>query len=231
MFDTILNSVSSTADLSISISATLLSILAALILGLVISVAYLAITPARDRSASFILSIIILPTIVAVVILLIGGNLARAFSMAGIFTIVRFRSIPGDSKDISFVFLTMAVGLSVGLGYLTLGAIVAVIVGLAIVIIRRSGYGVAKQMEKSLRITVPEDMNYQNAFDDLFAQYTSYNYKRKVKTTNMGTLFDLHYDIIMKQGSSEKEFIDALRCRNGNLTIQLGIKDYDQQQL
>lgn len=231
MFDTILENVISTTDLSISVTTTLLSIFAAFVFGLVISGAYLAITPIRERSANFIMSLIILPIIVAVVILLIGGSLARAFSMAGIFTIVRFRSIPGDSKDISFIFLTMAVGLSVGLGYLTLGAVITVVVGAAIVVIKKSNYGVSKQKEKRLRITVPEDMNYQGAFDDLFAKYTNYNEIQKVKTTNMGTLFEICYDIIMKEGASEKEFIDALRCRNGNLTIQLGVKEGSSQQL
>lgn len=231
MFETILNNVTATTDLSISVSNTLISILAALVLGLVISVAYLVITPMRERSASFIMSLIILPIIVAVVIVLIGGNLARAFSMAGIFTIVRFRSIPGDSKDISFVFLTMAVGLSIGLGYLTLGAAVAVIIGLAIIVIKKSSFGVSGQKEKRLRITVPEDMNYQGAFDDLFAKYTTYCSMQRVKTTNMGTLFELAYDIVIKDDKTEKEFIDDLRCRNGNLTIQLSVKDNVNQLL
>ncbi len=231
MFDTILRSVDSIADISIDITTTLLSIVTALVLGFVISAAYLIITPKRERSASFLMSIIILPAIVAVVILLIGGNFARAFSMAGIFTIVRFRSIPGDSKDISFVFLTMAVGLSVGLGYLTLGAIVTVIVGTVIILVRKSGYGIIKSKEKRLRIAIPEDMNYQEVFDDLFITYTSFYELQRVRTTNLGTLFELSYDIIMKEGVSEKEFIDALRCRNGNLTIQLGVKDRDLQQL
>jgi hypothetical protein len=231
MFDTILDSVTTTADLSISISTTLLSIFVALTLGLVISLAYFITTPKKDRSASFSMSLIILPTIVAVVILLIGGNLARAFSMAGIFTIVRFRSVPGDSKDISFVFLSMAVGLSIGLGYLTLGAVVAVILGAAIVVISKSGYGVSKQKEKRLKIVIPEDMNYYGAFEDLFTKYTNHHEMLKVKTTNMGTLFELHFDIILKEDAAEKEFIDSLRCRNGNLNIQLGIKENSSQQL
>lgn len=231
MFDTIFQSVGATQDLSVDVTRTILMVFVALVLGLVISVAYLFSTPKRERSASFIMSIIILPTIVAVVILLIGGNLARAFSMAGIFTIVRFRSVPGDSKDISFVFLTMAVGLSVGLGYLTLAAAITVIIGAAIVVIKKSGYGVVKQREKRLRITIPEDMDYQGAFDDLFAKYTAYSEMQKVKTTNMGTLFEISYDIIMKDQVSEKEFIDALRCRNGNLTIHLGVKENNSQQL
>lgn len=231
MFDSILNSVSSTADVSISVSNTLISIGVALVLGFVISLSYLITTPKRERSASFIMSIIILPTIVAVVILLIGGNLARAFSMAGIFTIVRFRSIPGDSKDISYVFLTMSVGLAIGLGYITLGAAVAVIIGLAIIVIKKSGYGVTIQQEKRLRITVPEDMNYQDLFDDILKKYTEYCVMQRVKTINMGTLFEIAYDVILKKGMSEKEFIDELRCRNGNLTIQLGVKDNGYQQL
>lgn len=231
MFDTIFESEVIAQGLSISVTSTVMAVLAALVLGLLISLAYLFSTPKKDRSSSFIMSIIILPAIVAVVILLIGGNLARAFSMAGIFTIVRFRSVPGDSKDISFVFLAMATGLAIGLGYLTLAAVVAVIIGAAIVLVKRSGYGVSKQREKRLRITVPEDMDYQGVFDDLFLKFTAYHEMQKVKTTNMGTLFEITYDIIMKDGASEKEFIDAIRCRNGNLTINLGVKESNNQQL
>lgn len=231
MFDTIFKTNASTTDLSIGIQDTLLSILVALALGLVISLAYNFTTSRKERSASFILSLIVLPTIVAIIILLIGENVARAFSMAGIFTIVRFRSIPGDSKDISFVFLTMAVGLSIGLGYLTLGAVTAVIIGAVIVLVNKLGFGIRKQKELRLKIIIPEDMNYQGAFDDLFSKYTCYCELQRVKTTNMGTLFELHYDIIMKDKQTEKEFIDAIRCRNGNLNIQLGVKESNQQQL
>lgn len=231
MFETVFENASSVVDLSLNVKSTLISIFAALVLGLVICVTYLATTTKKDRSASFILSLIILPTIVAVVIILIGGNLARAFSMAGIFTIVRFRSIPGDSKDISYVFLSMAVGLSIGLGYLTLGAVIAVIICVVIVIVNKSGFGISKQKEKRLKVTVPEDMNYQGVFDDLFEKYTNHCEMQKVRTTNMGTLFEISYDVIMKEGISEKEFIDLLRCRNGNLTIQLGVKDNNAQQL
>lgn len=231
MFDTILENASLSGDLSIHVNTTLISIFAALVLGILICAAYFFSVPKKDRSASFIMSLIILPTIVAVVILLIGGNLARAFTMAGIFTLVRFRSIPGDAKDISFIFLSVAVGLSVGLGYLTLAAVLAVVVCAVIVIISKSGLGAVKQKEKRLKITVPEDMNYQGAFDDLFTKYTDFFELQKVRTTNMGTLFELSYDLIMKKNIAEKEFLDALRCRNGNLSIQLGMKDSNTQQL
>jgi hypothetical protein len=231
MFDTIFEDLSLTSGLSISIRSVLVCIAVALILGIVISCAYFITTPRKDRSASFVLSLVILPTIVAVVIILIGGNLARAFSMAGIFTIVRFRSVPGDSKDISFVFLTMAVGLAVGLGYLALGAVVTLIIGAVIVLVNKSGFGTTKLREKRLRITIPEDMNYHGVFDEIFAEYTSHVQLQKVKTSNMGTLFDLSYDVILKSDLKEKEFIDALRCRNGNLGIALSIKEGREQQL
>jgi hypothetical protein len=231
MFDTIFENVTTVGNFSLNIRSTLIGIFAALVLGLVICVTYLVTMTKRERSASFILSLIILPAIVAIVILLIGGNLARAFSMAGIFTIVRFRSIPGDAKDISYVFLSMAVGLSIGLGYLTLGAVVTVIISAVIVIVNKSGFGITRQKEKRLRIMIPEDMNYEGAFDDLFTKYTDHCELQRVRTTNMGTLFEISYDILMKKDISEKEFIDSLRCRNGNLTIQLAIKDNSIQQL
>jgi hypothetical protein len=231
MFETILENAASTVDLSISIKTTVLCMITALLLGLIISGTYYFTTNKRDRSASFSMSLIILPAIVAIVILLIGGNLARAFSMAGIFTIVRFRSIPGDSKDISFVFLSMAVGLSIGLGYLTLGAVITLILGVVIIAVSKLGYGKPKQKEKRLKIIIPEDMNYEGAFEDLFIKYTNYCEMQKVKTTNMGTLYELHYDVILKDRISEKEFLDEIRCRNGNLNIQLGVKESSSQQL
>lgn len=231
MFRTILEEAQVAGSLEMKVDAIIISLLVALVLGLIISGVYLIVTPRKDRSANFNMCLIILPAIVAVVVLLIGGNIARAFSMAGIFTLVRFRSIPGDSKDISFVFLTMAVGLAVGLGYLTMGATVAVLLGLAIIIIKKTGFGGSKNREKRLRITIPEDMNYQQVFEELFSKYTTSHELIRVKTTNMGTLFELNYDILMKDSSKEKEFIDAIRCRNGNLTVQLGVKEMTSQQL
>lgn len=231
MFESIFQDAVSTTDLSINIGTTILGIFVALVLGLAVSGAYFITSSKKNRSASFSMSLIILPAIVAIIILLVGENLARAFSLAGIFTLVRFRSIPGDSKDISFVFLTMAVGLAVGLGYLSLAAVVTVILGGVIIVCYKLGYGMANQKEKRLKIAIPEDMNYQDAFDDLFDKYTKHFEINKVKTTNMGTLFELNYDIIMKEGVSEKEFLDSIRCRNGNLNIQLGIKENNTQQL
>jgi hypothetical protein len=231
MLDTIFEELSLNSGLSISLGKVLICIAVAVLLGVIISGTYFIITPRKDRSASFVLSIVILPAIVAIVIILIGGNLARAFSMAGIFTIVRFRSVPGDSKDISFVFLTMAAGLAVGLGYLTLAAVVILLVGAVIVLVNKSGYGIGKQPEKRLRITIPEDMNYTGVFDEIFSKYTTYAQLQRVKTSNMGTLFELSYDIVLRTNQNEKEMIDAIRCRNGNLGISLSVKEIRDQQL
>jgi hypothetical protein len=231
MFDTIFTESMSSTDLSINAISVFIGISIALVMGILVCMTYLISTPKRERSASFVLSLIILPSLVAVVIILIGGNIARAFSMAGIFTLVKFRSIPGDSKDISYVFLSMAIGLSLGLGYLTLSAVITVIICAVIVIVNKITAGRIKQKEKRLRITIPEDMNYEGAFEDILIKYTDYHEMRKVKTANMGTMFELYYDIMVKKGVSEKEFIDELRCLNGNLTIQLGVNESVAQQL
>lgn len=231
MFESIFGNSVTVTETPIYISSSLFSIMVALLLGLIISIVYVITVPRKGRSQNFVLSLVILPTMVAVVILLVGSNIARAFSVAGVFTLIRFRSVPGDSKDISFVFLAMAAGLTTGMGYLAFGVIVTLIIGLTIILICKIGFKIIDQQEKRLRITIPEDMNYQGVFDDLFMKYTKECEMQKVKTTNLGTLYELSYDVIMKEDESEKEFIDNIRCRNGNLNIQLGIKENNMQQL
>lgn len=228
MFETIFEEAAA-SELSIGFTSAVVCILASLVMGIATSVIYYISGTKRNRSSSFILSLIVLPAIVAIVIVLIGENVARAFSLAGIFTLVRFRSIPGDSKDITFVFLAMAEGLCNGLGYITLGAAVTVILGIVIIAVSKIGFGMQKKTVKRLTITIPEDMNFQDAFDDLFEKFTLHHELGRIKTTNMGTLFELQYSVIMKKNVSEKEFIDLIRCRNGNLSIQLGLEDYNQQ--
>lgn len=231
MFETIFNNLTSNDVTSIQIGSSLISVVVALILGLVISMVYIVIAPKKECSQNFILSLVILPALVTIVIMLIGSNIARAFSIAGVFALIRFRSVPGDSKDITFVFLSMAVGLTTGLGFLTFAAAITVIICLVIVIVKKVGYGTPKRKEMKLRITIPEDMNYQGVFDDIFSKYTMICEMQKVRTSNLGTLYELYYDTILKDKVSDKEFIDALRCRNGNLTIQLEVKEYNYQQL
>jgi len=231
MFDTIFTGTMSPSDLSINAISVLISIAVALLLGLVVSLTYLVSTTRHQRSSSFVLSLIILPSLVAVVIILIGGNIARAFTTAGIFTLIRFRSVPGDSKDLSYIFLSMAVGLSLGLGYLTLAAVIALIICVVMLVANKLFISKSRHKVKRLKITIPEDLNYEGIFDEVFAKYTVHHELNRVRTTNMGTMLELQYDIMPKRGMSEKEFIDELRLRNGNLTIQLGVNEAVAQQL
>lgn len=162
-----------------------------------------------------------LPMIIAIVIMLVGSNIARAFSLAGAFSLVRFRSAPGDPKDIAYVFFAMAVGLACGAGYLAYGAMFTLILCIFMIILNRMDFGSKKTQEKQLRITIPENLDYQGAFDDLLEQYTQKYTLTRVKTADLGTLYELSYVICAKNDINEKEFIDALRCRNGNLNIIL----------
>lgn len=205
----------------INIGDTLCTMLAAAVIGILIAAVYILITEKNRRSFSFIISMVMLPAVVALVIILVGSNVARAFSIAGVFALVRFRSVPGESKDISLVFMSMAAGLSCGLGHITLAFCVLAVLSVIVVV----GFKVVavcfKNTGKQLRILIPEDMNYTGAFDDIFEAYTSGATLEKVKTTNMGTLFELTYQVQMKKDADEKKFIDEIRCRNGNLKIML----------
>ena len=177
----------------------------------------------KGFNIDFIIGLVILPAIVSVVILLIGSNIARAFSMAGAFALVRFRSAPGSAKDISVVFFSMASGLACGLGYITFAAIFVVAIIAVLLVLSLSTFGENKSFSKQLKITIPENLNYQSVFDDIFDSYTQKTELRNVKTTNMGTLFELTFIVGLKSDINEKAFIDEIRCRNGNLNISLGL--------
>lgn len=176
---------------------------------------------------NFIVGLVLLPAIVSVVILLIGSNMARAFSMAGAFALVRFRSAPGNAKDISVVFFAMAAGLACGLGYVTFAAVFVILLVLVLLLLTITGFAEADRGVKQLKVVIPENLNYTNVFDEVFEEYLSKAELKKVKTTNMGTMFELTYNVMVKKGADEKEFIDALRVRNGNLNVMLGMMESD----
>ena len=210
-----------TTDTSITTRETLICMLFAVVLGLIVSGVYLAVTKKEGRSTGFFLSLVMLPAIVAVVIIMIGSNVARAFSIAGVFQLVRFRSAPGESKDISLVFMAMAAGLSAGLGYLTLSLAITVVLAVVIILVYQLGSKFLHTDYRQLRILIPEDMDYVGVFDDLLEEYTTKADLCKIKTTDMGTLYELTYRIVFKAKGKEKEFMDAIRCRNGNLTVMM----------
>lgn len=201
----------------------MLGIGTAIIIGLIIGYAYMFACRKDGYNKNFIVGLCLLPVIVAIVILLIGSNVARAFSMAGAFALVRFRSAPGNAKDIAIVFFSMAAGLSCGLGYVVFSLVFVVIIVAFLLILSISSFGNRNEGMKQLKITIPETLNYSNVFDDIFVKYVNHRTLTRVRTTNMGTMFELSYVVRLKDQQLEKEFIDALRVKNGNLNISIGI--------
>ena len=170
-------------------------------------------------SKSFVMSMALLPVIVQMVILVVNGNLGTGIAVMGAFSLIRFRSIPGSAKEISSLFMAMAVGLATGTGYITVAVLFVVIVGGVSILYNSTGFGEPRTQEKELKITIPEGINYMEVFNDLFREYTKKTELVRAKTTNMGSLYKLQYQIILKDPAKEKLFIDDLRCRNGNLEI------------
>lgn len=204
----------------ISITDFLLCIGVALVLGAVLALCYMY----RARyTKSFVITLALLPSVVCVVIMLVNGNVGAGVAVAGAFSLVRFRSVPGTAKEICMLFLAMGAGLVCGMGYLAFAALFTLILCAAYLLCNRFGFGVKtnEARYKTLTVTIPEDLDYPSVFDDIFAEYTSAHELARVKTTNMGSLFKLTYHITLRDVAKEKEMLDKIRCRNGNLEISL----------
>lgn len=202
----------------ISVSDFLLCIGCSLLIGLVLAFGYMY----RSRyTKSFIVTLALLPTVVCVVIMMVNGNVGAGVAVAGAFSLVRFRSVPGTAKEITMLFLAMGAGLITGMGYLGFALIFTVIMCALTVLYNRMDFGFARNaaIYKTLHITIPEDLDYTGVFDDILKEYTESYELTCVKTTNMGSMFRLTYNLILRDASVEKEMIDKLRCRNGNLEI------------
>ncbi|MBQ3061014.1 MAG: DUF4956 domain-containing protein [Lachnospiraceae bacterium] len=203
----------------------IMTIGAALIVGLLTSVVYYLVSDKNTVSSNLMVTLVVVPAIVSVMIYLIGSNVATAFTLAGVSTLVRFRSVPGDSKDITFIFMTLCSGLAIGMGYVTYSFAFSAIFLAVVLIVSILASKMVKSESKMLKIVIPENLNYEDAFADLFKQYTRNVRLERVKTINLGTLFELTYIIEIKSGINEKELIDGLRTRNGNLNIILGLAE------
>ncbi len=191
-----------------------------LVLGIVISVFYMI---KNTYTKSFVVTLVILPMIVQVIIMMVNGNLGTGVAIMGAFSLIRFRSAPGSSKEIAAVFLSMAIGLATGMGYITFAAIMAILISAIMLLLNISKFGDnSVSTVHQLKITVPEQLDYDTAFEPLLKKYTKKYTLEKVKTTNMGSLFELTYIITMKNNKEQKAMIDDIRCRNGNLNIACG---------
>ncbi len=149
----------------------------------------------------------------------------------GAFSLIRFRSMPGNSREIVSIFFAMGIGLAVGMGHILFASVITILVSIVLFILSKTKFGEGNTRQKKLKIIIPEDLDYSSVFDDLFEKYTKTNELAKVKTTNMGSLFELTYNIVTRDNVSEKEFIDELRCRNGNLNITLARETMGENEL
>ncbi len=214
------------SDLTVVISLAdfLLCLGFSLVLGLAMVFAYMY----RSRyTKSFVVTLALLPAVVCVVIMMVNGNVGAGVAVAGAFSLVRFRSVPGTAKEICTLFLAMGAGLIAGMGYLGFAAVFTLVMCLAFLLYNRLDLGISKNaaVYKVFTITIPEDLNYSHVFEDIFDAYAAEVTLVRVKTTNMGSMFRLTYNVTLKDPAQEKEMIDKLRCRNGNLEISVSCQD------
>lgn len=215
---------------AISVSDFLLCVAAALVIGIIMAAAYMVHT---RYTKSFVATLAMLPAVVCVVIMMVNGNVGTGVAVAGAFSLVRFRSVPGTAKEIGALFLAMGAGLITGMGYLAFAFLFTLILGGVMVLYSSIDFGTQKRNSryKTLYITIPEDLDYTGVFDDLFSQYTTACELTNVKTTNMGSLFKLTYQMTLRSPNDEKALIDELRCRNGNLEISVSNQETMQMGL
>lgn len=199
-------------------------VLVSLVLGGIMALIH---TYRNDYTKSFVMTLAILPAVICVVILMVNGNIGAGVAVAGTFSLVRFRSAPGTAREIGAIFAVMGMGLIMGMGYIGYAALFTCLIGLAILMYSRFSADGKKNTRKILKITIPENLNYSDVFDEFLEKYTKSYKLKQVKTSNMGSLYKLSYEIVLTDPSIEKEFIDQLRTRNGNLEISLA--EYQMQ--
>lgn len=214
----------------ISVSNFLVCVGSALIVGLIIAALYSFKTRCTK---SFAATLALLPAVVCVVIMMVNGNVGAGVAVAGAFSLVRFRSVPGTAREIGAIFLAMGAGLICGMGYIAYAVLFSVVLSVVSLIYSCFDFGIGKKsaLYKTLHITIPEDLDYTGVFEDLLNEYASKWELVQVKTTNMGSLFRLTYNLTLRTGAKEKELIDKLRCRNGNLEITVSKQETNVYEL
>ena len=218
MFESLFNTATSS---TLSLATVLITIGVAFLCGGIISFTYRMTSAKGHYSENFGLTMILLPAVVSIIIMLIGSDVARAFSLAGAFSIIRFRSAPGEPKDIAYVLFAMAAGLACGAAAYTYAALFIVILCAVMFLLSKTRFKGQSTFSKQLVITIPEDLDYETAFVEIMEKYTTNSELKRVKTTALGSLYQLYYEIDLRADVSSKAFIDDLRCRNGNLNINL----------
>lgn len=205
---------------TIAVSDFLICVISSLVIGFIIAAVYMY---KSTYSKSFIVTLATLPAVVCVVIMMVNGNVGAGVAVAGAFSLVRFRSVPGTAREIGILFMAMGAGLITGMGYIAYAFLFVIVMGLVNILYARFDFGAKKQsaLNKTLHVTIPEDLDYTEVFDDIFEKYAQKSELVNVKTTNMGSLFKLTYNVTLKEQNTEKALIDEVRCRNGNLEITM----------
>ena len=203
-------------------------IISALLIGFLISIVYTLAHKKEGYAQSYVMTMTMLPAIVCIILLTIN-SLAGALSVAGAFSLVRFRSVAGDPKDISYIFFAMAAGVACGVGYVGFAFCFFIILGAVMFLLSACNFGGSKISHMTLKVTIPENLDYQGAFEPVLSKYTTFHKLRRVKTTNFGTLFELIYSVDVSDDLDQKKFLDELRALNGNLTINLVFFRYDDK--
>ena len=213
-----LDSIFSTTSATVDVLEVVLVALTSIILGIILAFTHKITTKSNKN---FLISLSILPLLISIVIIMVNGNLGTSVAVLGAFSLVRFRSIPGNSKEIVSVFFAMTIGLVCGMGNLLFAGMITLIGSILLIGLDKVKLLDSKEKEKILKITIPENLDYTEVFDDIFNTYTKKCELTQVKTTNMGSMFDLTYSVMIKEDTDEKKFIDELRVKNGNLKIVL----------
>lgn len=210
----------------ISIGKFFICIIAALVAGLIIALSY----KIKNKSTqNFVTTLALMPAMVCVIILMVNGNIGTGVAVTGAFSLIRFRSVAGSSSDLGAIFLAMGTGLIIGMGYIGFAFAFAIIISIMQIIYANIGMGKRDDVDRTMRIAIHEDLDYTGVFEDLFEKYTTSNQLTNVKTTDMGSLFRLTYNISLKDAKLEKELIDNLRCRNGNLEISISKQEMSSE--
>ncbi|MGX7351923.1 DUF4956 domain-containing protein [Enterococcus canis] len=205
---------------NLTITNLLICTFSSILLGLVVAFTHMY---RNVYTKSFVITLAVLPVLVQLVIMLVNGNLGTGMAVLGAFSLIRFRSVAGGAREITSIFWSMGVGLATGMGYIGYVVIFSAITGLLLVILQTVPFGEHNRVaERDVKITIPEDLDYPGLFDDLFQRYTYQFTMEAVRTTNMGSLYELRYRILLKDVAAEKRLLDELRVRNGNLPIQSG---------
>lgn len=213
---------------TMSLTASLTMVGCALALGLLIAAVYMITSRRTGFWKDTVLTLTFIPAVVCAIIVLVGNNVVYALSMGGIFTLVRWRSLPSTQRDLIFTLFSVAAGAACGIGYIAYGALFTLVIGVFMLLLSLIRFGESKATVQRLRITVPEDLNVEGTFDEVLKKYTTSYELMEMRSSNFGSLYDLIYVVRLSPKTSRKDFIDAIRVRNGNLNVSLTLYEIEK---